>query len=76
MKYDELTADEQAQILTQRKKQYEVDHFNHATNHELLVKSGKTDEQTEAQIKVAEDAMKTLDDAHAAVVEKLKPKAK
>lgn len=71
MEYTELSATEQKQILAQRVKQYEAEHFNHATNKELLVASGASDEQTKAAIKVAEDAMKTLDDAHAETTKKL-----
>ncbi len=72
MEYTELSADEQRQILAQRKKQYEGEHFNHAVNVELLEATGATDDQTKAAIKAAKDAMKTLDDAHANTTKKLK----
>lgn len=71
MEYTELTTDEQVQILTQRKKQYEAEHFSHATNKDLLAASGATDETTKAAIKAADDAMRVLDRAHAETVKKL-----
>lgn len=74
MQYDELTEDEVRQILTQRKKQYQVDHLNHSLNVELLRKSGASDEQTLAQVRAEEAAIEVLEDAHAIVVEKLAAK--
>lgn len=83
MEYSELTDDEQVQILQQRIRQYEGEHFNHSVNKELLLASvpagSEPDDATKEAIKAAEEAMKTLDDAHTntkAKVEALKaPKA-
>lgn len=75
MEYTELTTDEQEQILAQRVKQYEGEHFNHAFNVELLEASfpegTEPPEDIKAAIKAAKDAMKTLDKAHAATKAKL-----
>jgi hypothetical protein len=71
MEYTELTVDEQKNILQQRKRQYEAEHYNHVINKELLTATGATDDQTKAAIKAADDAMKTLDNAHAATKKKL-----
>lgn len=71
MQYSELTEDEQLQILKQRRRQYEAEHFNHSVNKELLVASGNTDEDTKKAIEASNAAMKTLDSAHAETVKKI-----
>lgn len=71
MEYTELSEDEQKQILKQRAKQYEGEHFNHSVNKELLLATGNTDDATKDAIKAAEEAMSTLDDAYAATKDKL-----
>ncbi len=71
MEYTQLSVDEQKQILTQRLKQYEGEHFNHKTNDELLAANGATDEQTKAARKASKEAMDTLDKAYAATKLKL-----
>lgn len=80
MDYTELSKDEQIQILTQRTRQYEAEHFNHTVNKELLLATvpagGTPDEQTAAAIKAADEAIKTLDGAHKATrakITQLKP---
>lgn len=72
MQYTELTEAEQLQILAQRQKQYEGEHFNHLTNKELLVATGAKDETTKKLIEDADAAMETLDKAHATTVKKIK----
>ena len=71
MIYQTIAADEQKAMLEARLGQYEREHYAHALNDRLLVSSGATDDATKAAIKAAEDAMATLDQAHAAVVEEI-----
>lgn len=71
MEYTELSTEEQVQILGQRKKQYEAEHFNHTVNKDLLIATGATDEETKRAIADADKALKTLDHAHAETVKKL-----
>lgn len=71
MKYAALTTADQRAILEQRLRQYEADHFSHAINKDLLVASGATDDATKQAIKQADEAMATLDKAHAEVTKKL-----
>lgn len=63
MNYTTSTAAEQKAMLEQRQRQYESEHFAHAINKDLLVASGATDDATKAAIKVAVEAMATLDKA-------------
>ncbi len=67
MKYEKINDDQKQQMLDQRLAQYEQEHYNHAINLALLKASGTTDASTKAAIKQAEDAMTTLDKAHANV---------
>ena len=71
MNYTALTAADQRQMLDQRQRQYEAEHFSHAINKDLLVASGATDDATKEAIKAATDAMATLDKAHAEIAKKL-----
>lgn len=71
MEYTKLNTDQQRQMLEQRITQYEAEYFQHSVNKDLLVASGDTSERTQAAIKVEEDAMATLDDAHACCVQML-----
>ncbi len=62
MKYERLSEDHQREMLEQRLRQYEGEHFNHSTNYDLLVEQGA---ENSAEAKQAQEAMKTLDKAHA-----------
>lgn len=72
MEYTELSADQQKEILVNRKRQYEAEHFNHVVNRDLLVAGGATDAETQRAIKTAEAALVVLDAAHAETVKKIK----
>ncbi len=67
MKYEKIDDDQKTQMLDQRMAQYEQEHYNHALNLTLLKATGATDDITKDAIKQAEDAMSTLDSAHANV---------
>lgn len=67
MKYEKINDDQKRQMLDQRLGQYEQEHYNHAINLALLKATGATDDATKAAIKQAEEAMVTLDKAHANV---------
>lgn len=76
MKYAAFTAADQRALLEQRLRSYEMDHYAHTINRDLLVASGATDDGTKAAIKQADEAMATLDKAHAEVAKKLAALAK
>ncbi len=67
MQYEKINDDQKKQMLDQRMAQYEQEHYNHAINLSLLKATGATDDATKTAIKQAEDAMTTLDKAHANV---------
>lgn len=71
MNYTTLTVADQKQMLEQRQRQYEQEHFAHSVNKDLLVASGATDQTTKDATKAAADAMATLDKAHAEVAKKI-----
>lgn len=82
MEYEKINTDQQVQMLEQRMAQYEAEHFGHVTNRALLLASPHAeDDDVQAAIQNAEEAMATLDEAHANVkkeIAKLKaaPKSK
>lgn len=70
MKYEKITADQQAQMMDQRLAQYEAEHYQHAVNLALLeAQPAPLDEQELAAWEQAKEqargAMQTLDRAHA-----------
>lgn len=71
MEYIDLTPEQQIEILTQRRQRYEIEHFQHQLNKDLLVASGATDKDTLDAIKAADAAMAVLDKAHKETEDKI-----
>jgi hypothetical protein len=69
MEYTELTDSEQRQILQQRLKQYEAEHYNQTINFDLL--KDKKDEQSVVVLEQIKDTLKELDIAHAEITNRL-----
>jgi hypothetical protein len=67
MKYERINDDQKLQMLDQRLTQYEQEHYNHAVNLALLRATRAIDDGTKVAIKQAEEALATLDAAHANV---------
>ncbi len=80
MEYTELTVEEKIQILRQRQKNFELEHFQHEINRDVAKGSkALSPEARDAGVKQAVDAMAVLEEAHAATVaelKKLQPKGK
>lgn len=72
MKYEKLTTEQQQQMVEAKLHQLESEHFNHQMLLDQYRASGDTSEPMLAAIKASEDALKTLDAAHAEVKKKAK----
>lgn len=72
MQYEKINTNEQVNMLDARLRGYETEHFAHATNLALLQASATQDETTKKAIKETEEAMKTLDEAHANTKKEIK----